>query len=720
MPRAANGAGPGRLRVTTTTTTTPATAAKGPAGAVGRLPGGLDEATSGSTPRTVHHYHAAESEPEGTPESPFGERFPRAPSRSNSGIESSWRVESFYEVLLLLTASSRSQRAALRGQLGVLLKEATEEELNEMVQSSEDYMAVFWQTAGTANVKALKRRLNHLTVEAKITFLKSIMKARGRLSSLEFVASVREVFLSTRGTDLTDLKNAIDGNGTYRNMSKLLYEDIPNLRQQYRIEIIQHLAVEAKKVRRTEPNVLRVKVVSDVDDTLWSSGGHFPAGIDTRLPKHVFYPGVFALYRELAFGTGGRLMQDMTREALGADHTLDGSSLVLSDAIAQSPRSGSEHSRTTSNADSFTHWMRDKGATVFCTTNPDEPGIGDHPVSMKVSVRDSVRGVWVKMMETAQRPLSSLSLAVGSKGLASVSAMPAHSLVMLSARPKTPSGIKGAGGLFENVMYRRFSKLFASGKFESMPTLLCGDMFIGLRSMLLGILEQAGITDKAYVWRGVGAKKTRDLFRYMDLYPEYDFIFFGDDGQADEQTAVDVINSHYSMLRSRGARLLAAFIHRVDVPENQPTMAKTKSALFSGLSKRQRQSSLKAISSLHKFENYVEAAHIALNLELISMDGLYKVAVEAVDDALKILRRAQFKHKAWRANHGQELIDMLNRSLQQANDTLPFDLQVPLLPPLDRITTENDQGFMSSRDVQSQPGSRSHSRNASLVMDLNL
>jgi len=47
------------------------------------------------------------------------------------------------------------------------------------------------------------------------------------------------------------------------------------------------------------------KVLSDVDDTLYCSGGYYPAGIDKQYPRKTVYPGVLAFYRELDIGTQG-------------------------------------------------------------------------------------------------------------------------------------------------------------------------------------------------------------------------------------------------------------------------------------------------------------------------------------------------------------------------------------------------------------------------------
>lgn len=42
-----------------------------------------------------------------------------------------------------------------------------------------------------------------------------------------------------------------------------------------------------------------LKIVSDIDDTLMSSGGSFPAGCDRTYPRHCIYPGVLAFYSEM-------------------------------------------------------------------------------------------------------------------------------------------------------------------------------------------------------------------------------------------------------------------------------------------------------------------------------------------------------------------------------------------------------------------------------------
>ncbi len=71
-----------------------------------------------------------------------------------------------------------------------------------------------------------------------------------------------------------------------------------------RSEILAHLFREGNVV--LHDGLLprdRRKILSDVDDTLFSSGGHFPAGIDSSYPHHVLYPGVTSFYKELDLGS---------------------------------------------------------------------------------------------------------------------------------------------------------------------------------------------------------------------------------------------------------------------------------------------------------------------------------------------------------------------------------------------------------------------------------
>ena len=53
------------------------------------------------------------------------------------------------------------------------------------------------------------------------------------------------------------------------------------------------------------------------------------------------------------------------------------------------------------------------------------------------------------------------------------------------------------------------------------------------------------------------------MVKYMELYPEYDFLFFGDDGQGDVQVAINALKNPKLAVMGPGPRLSDVFIHRV-------------------------------------------------------------------------------------------------------------------------------------------------------------
>lgn len=156
-------------------------------------------------------------------------------------------------------------------------------------------------------------RLPALTVMSRVIVLHSlqILKLRANPRAEHWV---RNIFLNSHGDDLSEIKTLTDAKGDYYCMSKLLYDDIKS--EAVRQDILSHIRKEgAMQLSRRElgggtKRSLRHmmawrKILSDVDDTLLSSGGLYPAGIDKRYSRKVVYPGVLAFYRELDLGTTG-------------------------------------------------------------------------------------------------------------------------------------------------------------------------------------------------------------------------------------------------------------------------------------------------------------------------------------------------------------------------------------------------------------------------------
>jgi len=156
-------------------------------------------------------------------------------------------------------------------------------------------------------------RLAALTVYSRVIVLHAlqILKLRANPRAEHWV---RNILLNSAGDDLSDIKTLTDAKGDYYCMSKLIYDDIKS--ETVRHDILTHMRKEgAMQVTRRQLGTKRGpkrrylmawrKILSDVDDTLLSSGGHYPTGIDKRYPKKVVYPGVLAFYRELDLGTSG-------------------------------------------------------------------------------------------------------------------------------------------------------------------------------------------------------------------------------------------------------------------------------------------------------------------------------------------------------------------------------------------------------------------------------
>ena len=155
-------------------------------------------------------------------------------------------------------------------------------------------------------------RVSALTIYSRVLLLRALqlMKLPANARAEHWV---RNIILSTHQDDLSKLKTMTDTKGDYFCMNKLIYSDIRS--DTVRQDILSHFRKEAavqqahmdmgtRKARLRMEQGWR-KILSDVDDTLTSSGGSYPAGIDKRYSKKVVYPGVIGLYRELDLGICG-------------------------------------------------------------------------------------------------------------------------------------------------------------------------------------------------------------------------------------------------------------------------------------------------------------------------------------------------------------------------------------------------------------------------------
>lgn len=311
---------------------------------------------------------------------------------------------------------------------------------------------------------------------------------------------VRDLLLSCKGNDLVYLKTLLDGSGGYHNLSKLIFADVCS--QSIRNEILSHFASEAELLRTAVPSGrVGVKVLSDVDDTLLSSAGHFPAGCDKSYPHKAVYPGCLKFY-----------------ECLDASFS---------------------------------------------------PG------------------------------------------------QPSCNLVFLSARPHVFKD------LAEEASYQVFNSLVSSSRMHSLPTLLAGKLLSG---------TWATVTFKCIgtrAWKCVGQDKYSTYTNYIQLYPEYDFVFCGDDGQGD-------LFAGQKMLADDKGLCRAVVIHRVlteGTPLQVPSADLDASSDEEGFLEKSQ-------TNLVFHKSYLGAAvdvHLA-DPQLLPVESVAEVAKAAISDFESIMQ----------------------------------------------------------------------------------
>merc|ERR1719327_1453803 len=179
-------------------------------------------------------------------------------------------------------------------------------------------------------------RAGELSVHSKSALLQTLMSMGLSCCDIAMDAA-RSLLLTTKGDDLSELKSTVDSFGDVNSMHKLVFQDV---REDIRDRVLDHFLAEGSSQvahrllldsphfqrllehgRRRDRELLNqhgmdhkcvpghlvrffprergsrsgsvydgrcghswLKIVFDVDDTLLCSGGHFPTGVDERLP----------------------------------------------------------------------------------------------------------------------------------------------------------------------------------------------------------------------------------------------------------------------------------------------------------------------------------------------------------------------------------------------------------------------------------------------------
>jgi len=216
-------------------------------------------------------------------------------SASPSGAPSAAASAALVEIRRLLAGhTDRAEEGRILG----ILRSAAPADLNHILAGLDLHEAISDmddRLMGPKNRTALFRllsqeRLGDLSVDSRARLISAVQRhsTDGGAEKL-----VRDVFLGTRGRDLTALKNAIDEGGDVYDLHKLLFDDIDD--RSVRTAILGHFRNESASAPSGE-----LKVLSDIDDTFYANLK------DTRFPKGTVYPGVRSFYEELDRGSAAK------------------------------------------------------------------------------------------------------------------------------------------------------------------------------------------------------------------------------------------------------------------------------------------------------------------------------------------------------------------------------------------------------------------------------
>ncbi len=545
----------------------------------------------------------------------------------------------------------------------------------------------------------------------------------------------RDVILQTHGLDLTHFKAYIDDGGDYHTMYKLVYNDLQGDIQN---DVLEHLKREGEAVAAVvqgsgpgAPPGAVLKVLSDIDDTVFSSGDSFPAGVDARYPRKCYYPGALALYAALdrcfAQKHSSLLQMIATVGVIAADNeeiNADAESDVDSDEEVTSPperptksqqqlqqgeqRISEEEGEIRDEDDETKERVREASPNPPTASESYDNKAFNREFSPFENFQKGVGGGSTSSISNAR--LLGLNLpSVDISGLTprdpgiffdgfsprAESPLPERrpqaalshhqegsNLVFLSARPESYKGMT------ESESYRKyFQPPVLRGELDTSPTMLLGSLDSGPRALIKLLTGRWTLphddpnpkTAAAALYQTLAAKKLSRFREYAGIYPEAAFVFVGDNGQGDVLCAEILYSTAaQAATATRPSQLIASFIHRVVSPASTLSMLRTAKGTKEDWMTAWQQ------RRIYFHRTHVGMAVEAFKLGLLDEERLSLVANTAAIDFRRIYGRYGGRHAGRNLDKAAR---HLNKDILAANILLPSHLDVaPVQMPGERGT----------------------------------
>ena len=458
-------------------------------------------------------------------------------------------------------------------------------------------------------------RLLELDLTSKCALVKALQMFSGRkyagVLSVQENKVVTHVLKSVKGKELTKMKNMLNDVGTRFSLHQLMFQAMSSRERE---DVLQHFEQQQPALQSKRP----IKVLSDIDDTLFSSW------LDKRWPREIVYPGVRQFFVELTHSQRSNLHATTTTTtataAAAAARSTDDAQLLheLTEMIARVDHLIAKYTERSDSADD-TDDRRREGNDEMETEEEQDVSKEHALVDRFRLLRERSLGVWIHDEEEEEVEdeddivdgdievdFETVDDAVDhSLFVGSLSSTSDTSSISSSTSP-TPSSTTPSSTTptvvvpLDDVTY-----------ITARPH--------GFRGVVAALtrrrLRLAGMSERPDVMLGniggllgnkrIAKKKFTNFAEFSMLFPEYDFVLCGDSGQGDAALGM-LMQEHYPN------KVRGIFIHNIN----------DKNVTGDGRLKSEYEQEKK----FQFFKTYVGSATQAYQADLMDEESVIRVA----------------------------------------------------------------------------------------------